>query len=170
MGQRVVIDADDASQVVLDHVIDDDRLSASYEDRRGGIDSATGATAAGRAGSIVLERAVRDTHIGLMNFDCVESGISAFDGHTAAAVCNQRLIDATAGIVIEDQSTPLTNEWVILIVFVRVERSASTEPIVRDGSEDHFPLIVAFGNQVSGASFKLDPRIAKFHDDTGINM
>ena len=108
---------------------------------------------------MVDERAVRDAHVRLVNLDRIERAIGTFNRNTAAAKRDQRLVNASAGVVVEYQTTPLAGDRVVNTIFVRIKRAASAETVVGDRSEYHFALIVSFGDQIRSSALQLDARV-----------
>ena len=94
---RVGVDADGRPQVVLEDVIHDHRLGAADEDHRAVIAAATAAVARALAARIILEGAVGQTHVGLVNFHGRKQVEAPFDRRRTAGKSEQRVIDAPLG-------------------------------------------------------------------------
>ena len=99
---------------------------------------AAGAVCGVAAGRVVLQRAVGDAHLGLVDFDGVELGEAAFDRGRSAGERDQRMIEAGDRQRAEEQPAPIAfgAAQPPLAVVGRVERAARAVAIVEDRRED----------------------------------
>lgn len=120
--QGVDVDVDRRSAVVLDDVVHDDRLGADYVNHGRGAGLAAVAVAAAAA-RVVLQGAVGDPHVGLIDFDRVP-GIfrTAFDRALAAGILQDHVVQAgaVAGPKYKPAQSPGLGVWLALFVVANV--------------------------------------------------
>ncbi len=94
--------------IVTEDVVDDDRLGTSNEHDRFGICATSVPIAARQTGGVVLQDAVRQSQLRLMNLDRIELIEMAFDGDPAAGIGDQHAIQTRVCSRTEEQATPLS--------------------------------------------------------------
>ena len=131
LGQPVIegvgVDTDGRTVVVTDHVVQDHRLRAADVDRRRRVIQPAKTIARRRttcSGVIHFDDAVADPHVGLLDFDGVESGKIAFQRDHAAGVCDQGMVNTARSGMSEVQTAP------VALVSQRGERFAAAQGIV----------------------------------------
>ena len=135
---RIGVDADDAAVVVVERVVDDDGPRAPDEHHRRVVPRAEVSGAAIRSVRIEFKERVRQTQIGLMDFNGREVRVVTGNRHAATAECDVGLIDVDAAPLPEEQSAPISSGCGDCAVAGRIERAARPAvAIVFQRGEDH---------------------------------
>ncbi len=167
--ERIRVDADDRPGVVDDRVIDQDRLGATHVDRRRPVRPPPVANPVRVSVGVVIEQAVRDSHVRLVDFDRVETCRVAFDRGLTAGEAELGSVKTPAADLAEIDATPITRGARREPVGTGVERSASAKPVVRKRREDDRTVVRPFRDQRRTAALRLDPCVGQLDDDAGVD-
>ena len=169
-SQRVDVDADDAAVVVVEDVVDDDRLRALDEHDRAVVARAEVSGAAIRAVGVEFKGAVGEAEIGLMSFQRGKVGVATGDRNVAAAVSDVGVIQVRSAPLTEEQPAPISLDRCNGTVAGRIEGAArSAVTVVLQRREDHRQRAIAFRDQLRRAAFTFDSGIIELHHDTRID-
>ena len=169
IGERIGVDAHDRPEVVAEIVAEDHRLGPADEHGRRRVGSAAVSRAGRGAGRVVLDPAVRQPQVALVNLDHVEVVEAALDRGLAAAIGDVCVVDAGLRTDVEHDASPVTGIPRVGQVAVRVERAARAEPIVAEAREDHPLARGALRYELRHAPLELDPSALEFHDHARID-
>ena len=166
--QGVDVNTDNGAFVASEDVVRDHRLGASDEDRRGCRPHASVSIAAAAA-RIVVDHAMGDSHVGLMDFDGIEVIEVSFDGRFAAGMGDEYMVQASLGNRGEVQAAPIPRPgactgWIPGCV----ERSGCPVTGIQQRSKGDGIADVPLGNQL-GADFGFNACPIRFDDDAGID-
>ena len=166
--QCVDVDTDYGAFIASENVIGDHRLGAPNEDRRGSRPHAS-VSITPTAARIVVDHAIGDSHIRLLDFDGIEEVEVPFDGGLTAGVGDERMVDATLGDRGEVQAGPIPRHGArTQRIHRRDERSGCPVTSIQQRGKDHGIAEVPLGNQL-GTDFGLNACPIQFDDDTGID-
>ncbi len=107
---RIGIDVNDRPKVILDDIVHDDGLSTPHEDGRRCVATTPTSITCCLTVGVVAKHTVRNSHVGLMHFDSVESVETTFDRRQTAAEGDQGVVNAAFRLVCEEQTAPLTGQ------------------------------------------------------------
>ena len=170
VGERVRIDAHSGSEIVAEVIPDNDRLCPANKDRGRIIEATPGTIRQRIAIRIVLNAAVRDTELPLVDFDHVEIVGNTFDRRGATTKPDIRVVDARSCCSIQNDACPIAGpRHVCEPRAVGVERATGSKPSIGDARKDNPLPRLTLGIEARNSSVEFDAGLLQFHDHTRID-